>query len=368
MRKYILLIALTLAILSSALIYPRYIGSAATTVQAVKMASGDLQYRVSSPGMVDCSENSYVSLGYPVKVKEVYFSIGDKVKAGEKLIEVDKKATLQAIQMGSSSASQQSALSQNKLTDSEKEQLNLSGYPQSSILSQYGVTSSSSSDAAEQASSNSVTNNPLSEADVPDYITAPSAGTITQINAVPGNFTDSLSPLVEISDLNSLEVKAQIDEKQITEIKVGQKAEITGIGLKHTYEGQVSKIYPTVMTDDSSKSVVITLVSFKNQWDELRPNYNVDVNIITADKKNAISVPYESICQDDKNREYVYTVNSGKIYKQIIQSGQETNNSEEITGGLKTGDIVVVNPPEGLKSGQSVNLAQYKPDPDSDSD
>lgn len=79
-------------------------------------------------------------------------------------------------------------------------------------------------------------------------IRAPLAGTVLQVNAKAGEIVSpSPEPLVVMGDMSSVQVKAEVDEGDVSKISVGQKAFVRAISFPgKDFEGKVSRLAPTL--------------------------------------------------------------------------------------------------------------------------
>jgi HlyD family secretion protein len=70
---------------------------------------------------------------------------------------------------------------------------------------------------------------------------APSAATILQVNALPGERT-AASPLIEMADLTQLTCVAEVHEADVGLVRIGQVAQMQSASLSKTIRGKVSRI------------------------------------------------------------------------------------------------------------------------------
>jgi HlyD family secretion protein len=79
-------------------------------------------------------------------------------------------------------------------------------------------------------------------------IRAPAAGTVLQVNAKPGELaTPSAQPLLLIGDISALRVRAELDERDVGEIKAGQPVLVRAPAFRgREFAGKVSSIAPIV--------------------------------------------------------------------------------------------------------------------------
>jgi HlyD family secretion protein len=107
-------------------------------------------------------------------------------------------------------------------------------------------------------------------------VRAPISGTITRSFAKPGESFSTImpKPLFTISDVSLRRVRAQIDERDIAMVKIGQMVEITAEAFPgRTFKGTVAHVYPalgrkTVVTGDpaekTDRDVLEALISLKS--------------------------------------------------------------------------------------------------------
>jgi HlyD family secretion protein len=89
------------------------------------------------------------------------------------------------------------------------------------------------------------------------------------------------------------------------------------------------------------------------------PNVNVNVNIVTAEHENALTVPREAIHQDDGKR-YVFQIQDGELKRRDVQTSLSNLTKMEITQGLEPNVRVATGAVNGqpLKSGMAVRVVQ----------
>ena len=183
-------------------------------------------------------------------------------------------------------------------------------------------------------------------------IKAPISGIITNITVKEGDIALGQLPIITISDFNDLCIKASVSELYVKNIKVGQRAEVSSDAFPgKKYVAQVSKISPFAqknvnLTGTSETTVEITLDLISKNAD-LRPGYSVNVKVFTQCHNDAITVPYTCVFQEE-DREYVYTVNNGKLSKKAIRTGFELDDRVEVVSGIEEKDMIVVNPSDEL--------------------
>ena len=89
----------------------------------------------------------------------------------------------------------------------------------------------------------------------------------------------------------------------------------------------------------------------------VKPEMSVRVNFSTsatrADQRPTLLVPKKAIVPEG-GESYVWTIRDGAAARVPIKRGRELEDGVEVREGLSDGDIVIVEPPAGLKEGQKV--------------
>ncbi|MDR0404379.1 MAG: efflux RND transporter periplasmic adaptor subunit [Oscillospiraceae bacterium] len=179
-------------------------------------------------------------------------------------------------------------------------------------------------------------------------IRAPISGILSSVHVkegqpvVPGNL------MACIADSSNLQVRLKINETQISELRLGQRANITGVGFKNiTYNGSVKNIASQAQQNSdllgSGVSVDVT-VSVDNPDKNIKPGFTAKCEISTLESPNVIIVPYNCVKADDNGKEFVYVCKKRRSEKIYVETGKEFPNGFEIVSGIYKGDKVVANP------------------------
>jgi RND family efflux transporter MFP subunit len=199
-------------------------------------------------------------------------------------------------------------------------------------------------------------------------IRAPFDGTVLTKNADVGEMvtpfasaSSSKGAVVTIADMSSLEVEADVSESNIYKVKVGQPCEIVLDAYPGVrYQGYVKKIVPTA---DRSRATVLTKIGFKNIDDKVLPEMSARVNFLpvlekqTAEEKPTLVVAKTAITTREGGK-VVFKVVGDYVQETPIEAGRELGQMTEIITGLLSGDVVVVSPPGGMKTGDKVELTK----------
>lgn len=183
-------------------------------------------------------------------------------------------------------------------------------------------------------------------------------GRILSLAVQNGDMVTPNSALVSIGNLNSLRVNADIAEADAAKLKAGQKAVISSNALPDLdYPGKVQEIglEAQTKTKNQGETTAIPVIISIQKNSLLRPGYNVDLKITTAVNQKALVVPFDAIIEK-RGHSCVYLIRGGKVHLQKVQTGISDNSSIQLNSGVKKGDKVVINPPQDLKDGSEVQV------------
>lgn len=412
MKKKIIIGVIIVALVSGAVIFQSMLTKAGNknTVQTFTLKKSDLVSSVLVSGTVISSKSKSIYstvANYPVK--QVNVKVGDKVKAGDVLAQLDttnleldiKQAELNLKNAEESLENEEDTNKynlQNARNSVESAKLDLDNaqdsYDKVKNLYHEGKSTSDDLSKAEltlkkskiaynnaQDSLNNVSskNTTISKNNIESQeaalqkqkqtlnnakITAPIDGTVTLVNAVENGSANGLLFVVE--DTNNLVVSTEIGEYDINSVKVGQdviiKSDSTG---DKKFTGTVSKIAPAPTKDAAGNTVSSSNVQFdtKITLNDKDPNIKIGMNVRLTiklkEKKNVFSVPYDAVVTESDGNNYIYAVdtsqknsNSKAVAKKIrVEKGMETDMYIEIISpDLKDGMYIESNPKISAKT------------------
>ncbi len=165
-------------------------------------------------------------------------------------------------------------------------------------------------------------------------------------------------PLLKIGDLESIEIECDVLSEEIAPMRVGNRVMISGKALPGgAVEGQVSRIYPSGFMKISALGVeqqrVRTLIEFDNEAARLRPGTSVDVEIVTAESENALSVPDRALFRNG-GEWFVFVVEGDRVTLVPVQVGLRNDDWAEITSGVEEGMTIVSELKNDLADGARV--------------
>jgi HlyD family secretion protein len=170
---------------------------------------------------------------------------------------------------------------------------------------------------------------------------APFDGVVYSLPPKQGAFVQAGDLLLQEADLSHVLVRAFVDEPDIGRLASGQRVEVTWDAVPgRIWNGAVSAVPSTVKLHGTRNVGEATCV-VDNRDFKLLPNINVNVTIITAEHKNALTVLREAVRMDD-SKPYVYQIVEGKLKRREVEISLQNLTRVEITAGLGEGALVAL--------------------------
>ncbi|MDF1495104.1 efflux RND transporter periplasmic adaptor subunit [Caproiciproducens sp. CPB-2] len=306
MKKYAMLLSFTSMMVVGILTWGVFSRNSVVPVSIVKVNPVTVENSVTCSGRVERVSTHNVYSPSAAFVSQVYVQLGDKVTQGQRLMDIQVP----------SSASDSSSSSDSELDGTYE-----------SLLNQYSGQSQITTRT----------------------ITSPYEGKITSLSVANQGYVQAGTPVAVISDNSDmLQVRLSVNESQISDIKKGQKAIITGVGFKNTaYTGTVKSISAEakqMVSTTGQETVVEVIVSVEKPGSDIKPGYTAKAKIITSENPNVLIAPYNAVRADKNGNEYVFKLKEKKAVKTPVVTDREFDDGFEITSGLSENDEVIANP------------------------
>ncbi len=184
------------------------------------------------------------------------------------------------------------------------------------------------------------------------WIEAPFSGTITKAFPKVGDEVSAGESAFRIDDLSELYVDVEISEVDINRIAVGQRAELTFDAiLGEQFEAEVVEVSKVGIDKGNGVDFLVTL-KINGNAEKVRPGMTAAVNIIVKEIDDVLYVPNRAV-RLMENKRVVFILKDGEMVEVPVEFGASSDLNSEITGGdIEEGDIVVLNPPLEMITGQ----------------
>jgi HlyD family secretion protein len=190
-------------------------------------------------------------------------------------------------------------------------------------------------------------------------VTSPVSGRVLRVLREDAGVVAAGAPLVEIGDLATLEIVADLLSDDAVKAEAGQRVRIEEWGGDGVLTGRVRRVEPFGFTEVSALgveeqrvNVVIDLTDPPVRWARLGHGYRVEVRIVLSDGA-AMQVPLGALFRRADGWA-LFVVEDGRAVERSVTLGRRTALSAELTDGAMEGARVILNPSDRIGDGVRV--------------
>jgi HlyD family secretion protein len=173
-----------------------------------------------------------------------------------------------------------------------------------------------------------------------------------------GEYVSAGEMLVQAADLRQVRVVGYVDEPDVARLRPGQAVQVTWDAIPGRSWRGALKTLPASIVPLGTRNVGQIICQVDNPDLVLLPNVNVGVDIIVAQAQDVLVVPRESV-HEEGGQQFVYEITKGKLQRRNVQTGISTLTQIEITHGVPEGAEVALETTNGqpLRDGMQVQVA-----------
>lgn len=191
--------------------------------------------------------------------------------------------------------------------------------------------------------------------DAPVSITAPSSGRVLRVLRESAGPVAAGAPLLEIGDVSSLEIRADLLSSDATPVRVGAEATVTSWGGRKPLAARVRKIEPAAFTKISALGLEEQRVHVVLDFVDPPPpgvghDYRVDLAIVTWSGSDVLRVPARSLFRVG-DRWAAFAIRDGRARQALVELGETDGTLTVVNRGLAAGDVVIAQPTDTIVDG-----------------
>jgi macrolide-specific efflux system membrane fusion protein len=330
---------------------------------------GDIEQTVLATGVLEPSKLVNVGAQASGQVKKLHVELGDTVKAGDPIAEIDSRTQANTVSNAQASVANARAQRSAAAANLTEAQLN---FDRQQRLYAEGAAAKSDFEAAQANLANARASLAASDAQIRQAslqlntaetnlgytkIVAPMDGTIVAIVTEEGqtvNANQSAPTIVMLAQLDRMTVSAEISEADVEKVTTGQTVYFTTLGnADERHYATLRAIAPaptSIESQNSSSSSASStsavyyngLFDVDNADGKLRTGMTAQVYIVQASAEDTLIVPASALERRGRNRIVRVVGNDGKIEERPVKVGISTSVEAQVLSGLKEGEQVVV--------------------------
>lgn len=304
------------------------------TVQLVKVARVTEQavpQVVSYTATIEPYKRNLISSSLPNRIKKIYVEVGDHVKAGQKLVDLDR-----------------SNLAQQKL------QLDNLELEYNRVKELFAVGGASQQQVDQMRTQYETAKTSYENLDENTVLVSPTNGVVTARNYDNGDL--ATGAILTVMQIQPVKVEVNISESDFTKVKLGMPVDVNvEVYGDEVFKGKVSLIHPTI---DPATRTFVTEINIPNGDNRIRPGMFARVNIDFGNV-NRVVVPDQAVVKRSGSGDrFVYVYKDGKVSFNQVQLGRHMDTSYELISGVENGSEVVIAGQSRLKDDAPVKVVE----------
>ncbi len=280
-------------------------------------------------GTIEPYKKNNISSATPFRIEKIYVEVGDKVKKGAKIAQMEQSQYIQ-----------QEIQVENLITDLNRmEELYKVGGASNQQLEQLRTQHDVAQKALDYLKKNTLLRSPID-------------GVVTARYYDDGDLLSGANGVVTVMQMNKLKVRINISEYLFTKVKKGMSVDITTDSYgSEVFKGEISLIYPYI---DAATHTFAVEVVIPNSGLRLRPGMFSYVDI-SFGEKDIIAINNKAIQkQIGSNEKYIYMVTDSKAERRVVEVGNYYGDVVEIIEGVSIDDKIVLEGAGRLISGDKL--------------
>jgi HlyD family secretion protein len=375
-KKLLLIIGLVALVVAVPLLQARLRGGAVVEVQAEKLAPRSIQSSVLASGKLVHEEEVKLTTEEIGRVTAIYVEEGADVKKGQLVLQIDDQRHRAAVDQSQATVRMQEIAIQRQQLQVENLRTQwerMRALNERKLINEDSfVTATNNLEIAEVDIRSGREQLEQARAQLEQQqdrlaktsVYSPIDGRVTTLDIKVGETAISSSTnipgssLMTIANPASIHTEVNVDEADIANVVVGQKARVYAIAYPdQPVDGVVDSIAVSakVAEGQQGQSFAIKIRLLDPEKITLRPGMTCRAEIFTATKPDAVAVPIQAILveedlTEDETRRDVFVVRGDRADKIPVEVGLSDDTYQEIVSGLSPGDQVITGPDRILRA------------------
>jgi RND family efflux transporter MFP subunit len=184
-------------------------------------------------------------------------------------------------------------------------------------------------------------------------ISSPVTGFVSRRSVDPGAFVSQNVPVVDVVDISTVRLVANVVEKDLTELRNGNTTRVEVDAFPgEVFMGRIARVSPVL--DPATRTAPIE-IEIANPAARLKPGMYARVGVTTSTRKEALVIPANAVADLGGRRGVFTPLNETAVFR-ALDFGTEQSNLVEVLGGLVEGDTVITTGSSALRDGDRIVL------------
>ena len=304
-------------------------------VEVATAVSREVAQEATFTGTVEAMVVKNIAPQQPLRIKEIKVDIGDHVKKGQLLVELDASTLVQT----------KTQLDNAKVEYERTDKLYQSGGASKSEWEarrmQYEVLQTTYDNLVENTT-----------------LLSPISGIVTARNYDKGDMYSGAAPVLVVAQIKPVKIMINVSEPLFSKAKRGMPVYITLDAYgDELFEGKISRIYPTINAATHTFQVEVAVANGKER---VRPGMFARVTLPYEHKKGVVisDRAVQKLMGSGDRFVYVYNADDNTVRYSKVELGRRMGNEYEVLSGVKEGEMVVTTGHMRLTNGCQVELVE----------
>lgn len=353
-------------------------------VEVVEVRPDSITSFLAVTGVVGSEEEAYLSSKMGGRISKIYKDIGDTVKKGEKLVDIDtSQLEIQKTQAENQLRIAERSLNQVRirLEDARKDLERIQNLFRKKAISKKELerfelkfqTVEQQYETALAQLEVARDNLMIIETNIRDSsVFAPFDGIVGTKKAEAGEIVAPGQVILSLYNLAKLNAQVQVAESDLVHLKVGQEVEVKLDAFpEERFKGKVLKI--SGAPDPNTRRFDVH-IAFEKVPSGIKAGFFLQAEILTGKRENILTIPIQALIKEvspalkvDRQASsaegleyFVFIVKNDRAKKQRVELGERIEEKVEIISGIETGDRVITFGKENVTAGSLVKIIERK--------
>ncbi len=189
-------------------------------------------------------------------------------------------------------------------------------------------------------------------------VVAPIDGVISAFNISEGMLVSPQTQAITLVNSNQLKLNFNVSDDYINRIEEGSKVYIqVSAASEKVYEGVVAHMSPAANSATLLYPVEVKMIQPDEQ---VKPGMFASVKLVIEKRENTLCLPLNSVI-DKGGEKYVFVLGAQNVVtKKVITTGISNEAMIQVTKGIQSGDQVIVKGQSFVKEGDKVDVTNQK--------
>ena len=186
-------------------------------------------------------------------------------------------------------------------------------------------------------------------------IAAPFSGTVVKVYVRPGDMAAAKARLIEVADLSSVVARFAVPEAFAAQTRTGMdlEARLDAYPDK-VFSGRIARVYPDIDRQMRTRTVEARVIGIP----EVLPGMFARLTLKLKQADDAVVVALAALVATPDGDKVVFVVKDGKALRKKVKTGIEASDRIQLLAGVNPGDKVIVSGHKELKDGMNVRVIE----------